>query len=125
MDDAMKAAAWAEKQLAQARALVAVHPLGPRDQTMEQHKAFVRGMVKACLRDISPYVGLTVDQADARAALLGDFLCVHRGPTGHRADWRSDRVHLRLGPDGNVQSAELDSPLPWEIGQPASTADEL
>jgi hypothetical protein len=117
MSEVEEAAAWVEQQLAQARAVVAVHPLGPRDLSMEEYERRVRGTATACLRDLKPYVGLTVEQAHARAASTGDLLCVHRGPTGHRADWRSDRVHLVMGSEGSVESAELDSPLPWEIGQ--------
>jgi hypothetical protein len=70
-------------------------------------------MAAAWLRDVSPYVGITLDDAHARAALTGDFLCVHRGPTAHRMNARSDRVHLELGPAGRVEAAALDAPPPW------------
>lgn len=88
-------------------------PLGPRDQSMEDFEASIRGMARAWLRDVSPYIGLSVDDAHARAKTLGDFLCVHHGPTAHRVNARSDRVHLETGPDGRVESAALDAPPPW------------
>ncbi|MDX6197113.1 MAG: hypothetical protein QOJ79_264 [Actinomycetota bacterium] len=75
VDEAAKAAAWVERQLAQARAVVETHPLGPRDQSLEQHEQWVRGVAAACLRDIEQYVGLTVEQARVRAAATRDFLC--------------------------------------------------
>jgi hypothetical protein len=116
--DASKAAEWLEELFANARAAAEVQPLGPRDQTMEQFEATWRGLVAACLRDITPYVGLTVAEARERSALTGDFLCVHSGPTGHRADWRSDRVHVELDSEGRVLSSQLDHPLPWETQTP-------
>ena len=118
MDEASKAAAWVEQQLSQVRALVDVQPLGPRDQTLEQFEAQLRGLAAACLRDVQPYVGLTAEQAATRAASTGDFLCVHHGPTGHRANWRSDRVHVEMSPDGRVLAARLDEPLPWDRDRP-------
>jgi hypothetical protein len=80
---------------------------------MEQFESYLRGMVTACLRDLEPYVGLSVEEAKVRATATGDLLCVHDGPTGHRSDWRSDRVHVEVGPDGHVMSARLGS-RPWE-----------
>jgi hypothetical protein len=113
VNDAARAEAWVEQTLADARALVAKHPLGPRDQSMESFEASLRGMVAAWLRDLTPYVGLTLDEAHARAASTRDFLCVHRGDVMHRANARPDRVHIELQDDGRVQTARLDSPPPW------------
>jgi hypothetical protein len=42
----------------------------------------------------------------------GDYLCVHRGPTGHRANWRADRVHVELDGDDRVRRAGRDR-APW------------
>jgi hypothetical protein len=114
VDEATKAAQWLEGLLANARAAVALQPLGPRNQTMEQFDASWRGLVAACLRDITPYVGLSLAEARERADQTGDFLCVHSGPTGHRANWRADRVHVELDAEGRVISSQLDHPLPWE-----------
>ena len=99
-------------------------PPGPRDQPWEVFEASIRGMAKAWLRDVSPYVGLTVDEAHSRAATLGDFLCVHDGATFHRANARSDRVHVELGADGRVQSAALDHPPPWSHEDPPRESGE-
>jgi hypothetical protein len=113
-DDEIAAHEWLEQTLARARELVRQQPLGPRDQTWEQFEASTRGMVTAFLRSTDAYLGLTVDAAEERARLLKDHLCVHRGPTGHRADLRSDRVHVTVGADGHITAARLDRP-PWAV----------
>jgi hypothetical protein len=115
MSDASDAAAWVEKTLAEARSLVEQVPLGPRDQPWEDFEASIRGMAAAWLRDVTPYVGLTLDDARERAESTKDFLCVHDGGVFHRANARADRVHLDLDADGRVQTARLDYPPPWRV----------
>jgi hypothetical protein len=46
---------------------------------MGQIEASIRGIAAAWLRDVSPYVGLTLDEARGRAESTKDFLCVHTG----------------------------------------------
>ena len=104
--------AWIQDQLRTASAGFGRQAPNPGDLTLEQYEAQLRGRVAAISEPTAQYVGLSIESATAAAAATGDRLCVHRGSTGHRADWRPDRVHVELDARGRVGSARRD-PAPW------------
>ena len=113
MDERERAEAWVRGELELARAAFERQPPGPHDLTLEQYEQKLRGRADAILRPTAQYVGLPLDAAEATAAQEGDHLCVHRGQTGHRADWRAGRVHVELDAHERVVAARRDS-LPWQ-----------
>ncbi len=68
--------------------------------------------MKAILQPTAQYVGLSLEAAAAAAAATGDHMCVHRGSTGHRANWRPDPVHVELDAKDLIRSARRDM-APW------------
>lgn len=112
MDEEAEAEAWVRRKLDVTREIFRTHPRGPRDLTLEQYEQQLRQKADVCLRPTTPYVGLTLDAAEALANLKGDWLCVHRGQTPHRADWTAYRVHVDLDATEQVLSAWRDA-APW------------
>ncbi len=87
-----------------------VGPRGERDLSPAEYERRPRATVAMVRRPTDPYRGPV--QAQAQAGAAGDALCAHRADTGHRADWRADRVHVELGPGDVVQAAWRDR-APW------------
>jgi 8-oxo-dGTP diphosphatase len=112
VDEAAAAEAWVQTELERARAAYRRRPPGPHDLTLEQYESQLRSRAESCLRSVGHYVGLPLGDALARAAAEGESLCVHRGPTGHRNDWRSNRVHVEVDGEDRVMSAARDR-APW------------
>ena len=112
MDERAEADEWVCSQLDVARQGFRRHRPGPGDLTLEQYEQRLRQRADLCPRPTSHYVGLALHAAEALAALSGDSLCVHRGPTGHRANWRGDRVYVELNTTNQVTTATRDA-APW------------
>ena len=112
VDENALADAWVRDQLARAREAVRQHPPGPHDLTLEEYERRLRGRADAILKPTTTYIGMELERAKALAAEAGDRLCPHRGPTGHRGNWRADRVHVDMADDDRVVAAWRD-PAPW------------
>lgn len=113
-----RAEAWVQEQLRTARDGYGRQAPNPGDSTLEEYEAQLRSRADAILKLTAQYVGLSLEAATAAAAASGDRLCVHRGATGHRADWRPDRVHVEVDAHDRVRSARRD-PAPWHQAGPA------
>lgn len=107
-----RAEAWIREQLRTASDALSRQAPNPGDLTLEQYEAQLRQRADAILRPTAQYVGLSLDAATAAASVTGDRLCVHRGSTEHRANWRPDRVHVELDAEDRVRLARRD-PAPW------------
>lgn len=112
MQDEPAAEAWVQERLGEARTAYSSRAPGPGDLSLEEYERRLRGTVAACLRPTDVFLGLDVPSAEELARETQQRLCVHRGQTGHRADWRADRVHVELGADGLVSAARRDR-APW------------
>ena len=108
----VRAEAWIQERLRTASDTSGRRAPNASDLTLEQYEAQLRSRADAILEPTAQYVGLSLAAATASAAATGDRLCVHRGSTGHRADWRPDRVHVELDREDRVRSARRD-PAPW------------
>ena len=104
---------WVADQLRMAEPAFAEQAEGLAYASLEEYERSLRARAEHVLRSVRPYRGLTLGQAEALAAELGDELCVHRQePRGHRMSWSSARVHVTVGPGDVVRDATLDPP-PW------------
>ena len=107
-----RAEAWLQKQLRTASEAFGRQAPNAGDLTLEQYEAQLRKRADASSKPTAQYVGLSLEAATAAAAVTGDRLCVHQGATGHRANWRPDRVHVELDAGNRIRSARRD-PAPW------------
>ena len=109
--------AWIQDQLRTAGDGFGRQAPNPGDLTLEQYEAQLRRRAGAMSKPTAQYVGLSLEAATAAAAVTGDCLCVDRGTTGHRANWRPDRVHVEPDAEDRVRSARRD-PAPWTRAGP-------
>ncbi len=112
MDEDGEADAWVRSRLDVARQGFRLHPRGRGDLTLEEYEQRLRQKVEVCLRPTAQYVGLALAAAEVLAYVEGDRLCVHRGPTAHRAGWSAYCVHVELDATDQVVSAKRDT-APW------------
>jgi hypothetical protein len=108
----MEAEEWIEQRLATARAALRERPLGPQDTPLDVYESRLGGMAHAFLAPTDHYLGLPLAEEQALATQGTDRLCVHRSPTGHRANATSARVHVTLDESDSVVTAKRDAP-PW------------
>ena len=113
MADRGRSERWVLDSLESARVAFLTTPPGPGDLTLEQYEERLRHLVERFLRSTRPYVGCTLDEAKRISDDSGDHLCVHRGPTGHRAYQSPNRVHVVLREDGTIARASRDR-APWD-----------
>jgi hypothetical protein len=118
VEDEELAEAWVQERLAIARITFETEPAETRDASLRESERLLRGLAWSSFRPTAQYVGLTVDAAQELAAAAAESLCVHRGPTGHRANWEPQRVHVEVGPDELITRARRDRPMWRPLDQP-------